>query len=222
MPLRPAQLAMLIGLILMLPMAQTYAAGTSVVLRLRPGIGIPTGDFADESVADAGNGLQVGGGLEILTQARIALGIEGGWMRNTHGSEGETVNLGGGATLHHDEDRFTTTHFGASAKYMIPSASSKVHPSVQLGLGRYSMKEKWVDTITDLSGTMTQSGEDDFGSRFGWRLGLGADYDVSPAVGIGLDVGYTSISMDEDTYGSSRAPFISIAGVLSYTFSKSE
>ena len=143
-------------------------------------------------------------------------------MRNKHGFEGQTLNVGGGITLRADEDRFTTTYIGASGRYMIPAGSSKVHPNVQLGLGRYTMKEKWMYTLTDSTGTFIDSGEDKFGSRIGWRLGLGADYDVSPAVGIGLDVGYTSISMDEDTYGSAKAPFISVAGVLSYTISKSE
>ena len=211
--------AMLTGLILLVPCSRASGAGTSIVLRLRPGIGIPSGDFADENLADARNGLQVGGSLEVLLQERVALGVEGRWMRNKQGDEGKTVDLGLGTTVHHDEDRFTTTHIGACARYRISAGPSKVHPNVQLGLGAYRMKEKFVDTTTGPSGASTSSTEDKFGSRIGWRLGLGADYDVSSAVGLGVVADYTSVSMDEDTYVSSKAPFFSIAGVLSCTFS---
>ncbi len=214
--------AALIGLLLAVPGVLAYGASTSVVVRLRPGIGIPKGDFANATIADAGSGLQMGGALEILMRDKVAIGIEGGWMRNKSGSEGKTLDLGGGTSVHQDEDRFTTTHFGASGRYVIPVGASKVHPNVQLGLGAYSMKEKWANTTTAPSGTTTLSGEDKFGSRFGWRLGLGADYDVTSAVGLGVDVDYTSISMDaQGTYGSGKAPFVGVAGVVTYKFSKS-
>ncbi len=187
------------------------------------GATVPTGDFADENKADAQTGWQAGGAVDYLFNDMWTFGVDGSWNQNTHGFEGKTETItdpGSGNTIdvHGDEDRFKTWQVGAHAKYMIPMEGSPIHPFALLGLGVYNTKEDWTYTVTPVSpsGTaFTTSGSEKFDSKFGGKLGLGANWMANEMWGIGVEADYNFISEDKDKTGFDSAQYLGVKGVVS-------
>lgn len=209
-----------LALVLVLVAApNSFAAGKPWEISLTGGLGLPQGDFKDEDLMDGRSGPQMGIDICYHITDVIALGADASWNRNKHGAEGETEDLGGGITVTAEKDRFTTIQFGLHGKYMF-ATSGKLKPYGLLGLGMYNIKEDW-EYLYDDNGTVTTFTDEseDFdqpGAKFGWKLGAGATYMTSPKIGLGLGVDYNSFSLDEDTFGVSSVPYISVRGRLTY------
>ena len=175
----------------------------------RGGVSIPTGDFGDKDKFDAGVGYLAGGALDYVVNERFAVGVDGSFLGNKHGAEGETVNIGGGATFTTSKDDFTTWQLGARGKLMMPA--NTIAPYLMAGVGVYSTKEKWEGTGTDGSGgTFSASGEDNTDTRIGGKVGAGALFKVNDVVGIGVDADYNFISQDKDKVGVSSLQYLGV------------
>jgi opacity protein-like surface antigen len=180
---------------------------------------MPMGDFADEDLADAQTGYQFGGALDYHLNDMWAVGIDASYVKNTHGAEGETIDLGGGASATYTYDKFTTTQFGVHAMATLPGTGPWRFHGL-LGAGSYSTQEKWEGTIdTGGFGTITDNDESDTQTGFGFRLGAGAMYAMNPKWGLGVDVDYNVVSEDEDEVGFSSLQYVGLKGVLRYMLS---
>ena len=210
----------LIAALALLGWAATAPAG-EYDLSFSGGFSVPTGDFKD---IDAETGPQIGVDLHYHFSPAVALGVDLSWMRNKHAGEGETEDLGGGVLVTAEKDRYNTIHYGVHGKYFFSTAGS-LDPWVVLGLGFYNLKNDYEYTVDDgVNPPVTFTDESDEadglfeqpGSRFGYRLGAGVTYMTSPKMGIGLGFDYNSISIDEDEFGISSAPFYSILGRITF------
>jgi hypothetical protein len=180
---------------------------------------MPMGDFADENLADAQTGYQFGGAIDYAMNDLWAFGVDLSYARNTHGAEGETIDLGAGDSYTLDSDKFTTVQYGVHARGTLPGTGPLRYHGT-LGLGMYMTKEEWEETLV-LGGTSnTSSGESDNQTGFGIRLGGGAMYALNPSWGIGVDVDYNIVSEDEDKVGFSSLQYFGFKGVLRYTLAK--
>jgi len=179
----------------------------------RGGVSIPTGDFGDKDKFDASAGYLVGGAVDYVMNERYAFGVDGGFLGNKHGAEGETEFIPGGGTFTTSKDNFTTWQIGAHGKVMMPG--STITPYLLGGIGAYSTKEKWEGTGTDgLGGTYAESGEGKTDTRLGGKIGVGAMYKVNEAFGIGVDADYNFISQDKDKVGVSSLQYIGIGAAV--------
>jgi outer membrane protein with beta-barrel domain len=195
--------------------ATAFAAIAATTIQVHGGAGIPVGDFADKDKADAQTGYQFGGAVTFWMNRTWGLGVDGSYMKNTHGAEGEVIDLGGGDTYKLDEDKFTTIQVGAHAKYMLPG-EGKVKCYGLLGIGLYNGKEKFTETLT-LGGTpSTSSGETNFDSKLGGKLGLGASYMFNPSWGLGAEADFNMVSEDKDKAGFSSLQYAGVKGVIEY------
>jgi opacity protein-like surface antigen len=181
------------------------------------GIGSPTGSFKDSLEAKSGPQ----GGLEICYHITdvIAVGVDGSWNRNKHKGEGDVEDLGGGTTLTADKDRYTITQFGIHGRYMVPT-SGPLDPYGLVGVGIYNLKEDYEYTYFDGSMETVFTDESDMveqpGSKFGFRLGAGASYMVSPKIAVGVAADYNHVSIDKDKFGISTVPWLSFRGRITY------
>ena len=199
---------------LALPVAAVAsAAGWSI--SVLGGTGIPMGDFADQNLADAQSGWQAGAMVDYALNDMWSLGVDGSFVKNTHGAEGKTINIGGGETATYTSDKFTTMQFGVHAMATLPG-SGPIRFHGLLGLGTYSTKEKWEGSFTSLGSTITDNGESDNQSGLGGRIGVGAMYAMSPMFGIGVDADYNMVSEDKDKVGFSSLQYVGVNGVVRY------
>jgi opacity protein-like surface antigen len=162
------------------------------------------GDFADEDLANAQTGWQIGGAVEYQISDRWAFGIDGSMLQNSNGDEGETFT-DGGVTFTVDEAKFKTWQFGAHANMMFPM-SGAFKPYATAGLGAYNVKTD----VTLSSGGVSRSEESDGETKFGGKLGLGGAWMFSPTLGLDLQANYNFVSLDEDTDGFSSLQFIGL------------
>jgi len=215
-PTRNRSLALVAAVMALAAPAVQAAAPKTVVIHVNGGINLPTGDFKNENLLDARTGYQFGGGIDYMLTEKIAIGVDGSFNKNKHGAEGDTLDLGLGDTYRLDKDRFTTLQAGVHAKWMFPMQNRPIGPYALIGLGAYRTKEAWTETYT-LSGTATtSSGEYSYGKRIGGKLGLGADYQVTEQVGIGLEGDYNFISQDKARTGSSSLQYLGVHAGVSF------
>ena len=192
---------------------------------LNGGVGIPTGDFGSSDTTsglDAKTGPTIGAIFFYFVTDKVAIGVDGTWNKNKHAAEGTVENLGGGATLTANKDKFKGWHLGAHGKFMIPT-EGKVSPYGLLGVGVYHLAEDYEYTLDDGACGITKfTDEGDQvvqpGSRLGGRIGVGTMIDTSPQIGVALEGDYNLIKMDKDKFGVSSLKYITVRGGLYYKF----
>jgi len=81
----------------------------------------------------------------------------------------------------------------AFAKYHLGSGTGKAMPYLKGGLGVYNMKEKLDNSDPALS-------IDESTSKFGFNVGGGVDWTVSPMYSIGLNAAYHQIMLDDEKF----------------------
>jgi opacity protein-like surface antigen len=188
----------------------SVAYAGSWVLGVHGGASVPMGDFADENLANAQTGWQVGGGVDYRISDTWAFGIDGSMLQNSNGDEGETFT-DEGVTFTVDEAKFKTWQFGAHANMMFPMQGA-FKPYATLGLGAYNVKTD----VTVSSGGVSHSEESDGETKFGGKLGLGGDWMFSPTMGIGLQAAYNFVSLDEESDGISSLQFVGLQAGLKF------
>ena len=201
-----------------LALAPAAARAARISASFYPGVTIPVGDFADDSLGNAETGFQLGVALDALLTERLSAGVEVSWTANNTGLEGETIDQGGGFYIRADQDQYETKQFGARARYFLMTGNFR--PFALGGLGLYDMSHHFEYALGGPVPTqeVKQSGSNGFGSNFGWKAGLGFEGAVSPSVLLGLDAEYNSISVDEGDLGTSTASFWAIRASIGHSF----
>jgi opacity protein-like surface antigen len=195
-----------LALALAAPMAH---AAPSFSVGVHGGLGLPLGDFSNEDTGlDAKSGFTLGLCLDYNVNEMFSVGLDGSWMQNKHGAEGSTVTIDTGSgtfDLTDTKDKFTTTQFGAHGKYWLPMKDSKLRTYGLLGLGMYSVTEKFTETTSNSTDVLfpdgETSGEDKSDSRFGGKLGIGGEWMASEMVGVSLGADYNFITLDKTKSG---------------------
>jgi len=102
---------------------------------------------------------------------------------------------------------------------MVPT-SGPLDPYGLVGVGIYNLKEDYEYTYFDGSMETVFTDESDMveqpGSKFGFRLGAGASYMVSPKIAVGVAADYNHVSIDKDKFGISTVPWLSFRGRITY------
>ena len=99
--------------------------------------------------------------------------------------EGDNLS---GATNSQAEVRLSAMQFTAHGLYRYPTAGA-VFPWLKAGLGLYVLKSDLVDAqVTDLDASK---------SYFGFHVGAGVDFPVSPRYALGIEAGYQRIQLGE-------------------------
>ena len=201
-----------------LALTPTAARAAEISATLFPGVAIPVGDFADDSLGNAQTGFQLGVALDALLTERLSAGIEASWTANNTGLEGETIDQGGGFYTRADQDQYETKQFGARARYFLKTGTFR--PFALAGLGLYDMSHHFEYALGGPVPTqeVKQSGSNGFGSNFGWKAGLGFESAVSPSVLLGLAAEYNSVSVDENDLGTSTISFWAIRASIGHDF----
>src|SRR5439155_23147083 len=107
------------------------------------GLAVPGADFSDPGKFNAEAGFRFGGSFEHMITRSIAVGADGSYNRNNRGTEGADPVV---ATA---KDQFTTIQLGVHARVFFPMANSPVSLWALLGVGGYSLKEKWSVTYNN-------------------------------------------------------------------------
>ena len=165
----------------------SYAGGW--VLGVHGGATIPTGDFADENLANAKTGWQFGAAVDYRLNEMWGLGIDGSMLQNKNDTEDADAEV-----------TFKTLQFGAHAMWMFPMTGT-FKPYALVGAGMYNLK---VDT--DLA-------DNDSKSKFGYKVGLGGDYMFSPTMGLGLQANYNIIPVDAEDFGTDEDLSLQYVGI---------
>lgn len=184
----------------------TSSAKASWVIGGDIGTGIPTGTFSDAWSSGFYGSLSATYSLN----PRFAIGAD-----ISHASFGTTDDyqalldfIDPGAS-----DDFTVWRYGVHGRWMVPLKSAKLAPYVGVGMGMYSMKDKYESpTISD---ELTQT-------VFGLRGGLGCDYWLSPKIGLGIAADYNKASTSEDEIGYDSTPFYTVAAGVRWRLTPSK
>lgn len=168
-------MAVMLACVLVVPSA--YAAKGDITFGLNGGLTIPTGDFGKTDTTSGQFGFKSGftGGVfgDYMVHEMIAVGIDAGYGQN----KGKDLPSGVDAKL-------TIINVGAHVKYMPPMKDMPISPYLQVGAGLYNAKAKI---------TFGSESSDTTVNKFGFNVGIGADYKVTPQVGVGIYGTYHSI-----------------------------
>lgn len=199
----------------------TAPARADVVGTFYPGVTIPIGDFAADSLGNAQTGFQFAAALDNTFGKSFSAGVEVSWSVNNNGLEGKKIDQGAGFYTRADKDQYEIRQYGVRARYTLPT-DSHFHPYALVGLGAYDVELHYELALGGPVPTqeVKQSGKTDFGTRFGQRVGIGFEYEGSPHVLLGLGAEYNHISMDEGKYGSSSAAYWAVRASIGHNFSK--
>jgi hypothetical protein len=143
---------------------------------LNAGVAMPFGDFGDV----AGTGFF--GGATYCYHVSDQYGLGGDFNYQSYGKK----DFGLGSYT------YSLINVGAHAKYFFKLKDSKEMPYAKVGLGIYNLRAKTTFTYPGL-GTVTATGSD---SKFGFSIGLGADWKMGESKSWGAEVLYHNIAAD--------------------------
>ncbi len=207
----------LAAVLLLVLVSSTSASARGLFVSGGAGASLPTGGFADARQAHARGGWQVAGALDWSLAAPWSVGFDGSLNHNVHGEEGRTQDLGGGAVYTLEEDRFKTWQIGVHATRWIAPGRGSLHPYASLGLGVYSTREDYTESVTSLGGVARTSVQGEGDPRVGGRLGLGAAWSVTPAFGFALEGNFHLVPMDESRAGFSTLRYLGLHGGVRFS-----
>lgn len=164
------------------------AAPGDITFGLDGGVGIPAGDFGKAFRS----GFTAGVFGDYAVTRAVAVGIDGSWEQFKEKDVPFQVvvvdELGAplpGGTV--SDWKAEIVRFGAHLKVSPPLPGSLLAPYLQVGAGLYDVKNKISSDVPDLS-------SEDSKSKFGFNLGIGADYRLTPSVGVGGFGAWHSVS----------------------------
>ena len=182
--------ALLAAALLVMPTA-TFAAGWQ--FGAQAGASIPTGDFLESRDAETG---YIFGLFADHPFASWALGANFSMTGNNHAGVGVTEDLGG-STYTLNEDKYSTTQFGAHAKYVFPTGGNIDLYGI-LGVGLTKFRENATSTYATPGvpdDIRTQELESDW--EYSGKLGAGALWWLSEMWGISSEADYNFIVLDD-------------------------
>jgi len=145
------------------------AAKGDITFGVDGGMTIPTGDFGDLFQSGFMGG--VFGDYQI--HEMFAVGLDGAYSQN------KVKDLPAGV-----DAKVTFLQFGGHVKFMPQMKDVKVLPYLQVGAGLYNAKTSI--TGTDAKGDTTVN-------KFGFNVGVGADYKVNPQIAVGVFGAYHDV-----------------------------
>jgi opacity protein-like surface antigen len=154
-------------------------------LGLNFGGAVPTGDFSDA----AKTGFEGGVTGTYMVANQVGVGVDVAYHMWSAKDDFNTFlqsedNLAG-ATNSSAEAKFHALQATAHVMYMFPVQNSKAMPYLKGGLGIYSLGTKF-DNAQVL-------GDPDSENKFGFNVGAGVNFNVSPMYNIGVGGAYHSI-----------------------------
>jgi outer membrane protein W len=170
-------LFLVIAVLLLVPAAAFANGGWSI--DARAGLGIPMGDLKDAYKS----GLLVGVEASKMMSTNLAIGVDGNYIKNNPNDDYQ-------ASLPATSDaELKFMHYGAHAKYMLGSSSSKMMPYLVGGAGLYNIKAE----VTDPDPLLESEFSD---TKFGVRGGIGVNMMVGQSWGIGVQADYNDVFTD--------------------------
>ena len=156
----------------------TSAMAAASEFGLNAGLALPMGDFADA----AGPGFF--GGASYTYHVEDMFGLGGDINYDRFGKKSATV----GAVSASNE--FSAVQYGVHGKYFFKLKSNET-PYLKVGLGMYALSDKASSTggATNYSATTSDT-------KFGYSLGLGADWKMSEKSSWGIEALYHNIQTD--------------------------
>ena len=175
---------LLMAMAFMAVMASSAGAAGNSSWGVTGGAAVPTGDFSNA----ANTGYNFGGTGTVMLNQSWGVGADVAyhmWNGSSDLNTGTQLLLGDPSA----EWKFSAIQGTGNLQYMIP-AQGVVHPWLKGGLGLYDIKAK-----LDSDSGSSDSSENDFG----WNLGGGFNYAVSPAYSLGLGGAYHAIQTSPST-----------------------
>ena len=162
------------------------------MIGLDGGLAVPGGKFADRDRFNAASGYQFGGSLEHMITPKIGLGVDGSYVKNPRNKADADPTV---ASI---EDEYTTVQFGVYARLFLFMAGSPHGLWALIGVGGYSLTEKWTVTYDNGAPPSNDEGNDKTGVRPGGKIGLGANFKLSKQMSVGVGADYNLISLNAD------------------------
>jgi opacity protein-like surface antigen len=166
------------------------AAPGEITFGLTGGMTVPMGDYGDATKSGATGGVFG----DYMLSDMFAVGLDAAYSQN----KGKDLPAGVDAKV-------TILQFGAHVKLVPPMKDMPISPYLQVGAGLYNGK-------TEVSAGVFSS--DTTVNKFGFNVGVGADYKVSPMVGVGLFGAYHNVTdAFEDENGDTKSATYVAVGV---------
>jgi opacity protein-like surface antigen len=165
----------------------SFAAKGDMAFGVNGGLAVPVGKLAEsfdltteDSGADMKMGYDFGAYLDYFVTKDIAIGADFGYVANSMNDqeiEGDTYT---------DLLKAKTMQYGLHGKYFI-ATGGPVTPYLNLGLSMYNRK---VELSDEFQTGMDINVSDVSDNVFGMNFGVGAEYKVTPQVGIAVNGAY--------------------------------
>lgn len=165
------KIVILAGMLLLVA-SSAFAEKGDMWFGVSAGMGQPTGDAGD--VLKSGFGGTLFGSYGIAKSC--AVGIEAGYLQ----FKGDD----------NDDFTFTVMPVTAFTTYTFPMSDPKQKPYVKLGLGMYNGKAELDDPVF---------GFDESETDFGFNVGAGYDFEMSPKFTLGALASYHSIQTEDES-----------------------
>lgn len=165
------------------------AAPGEMTFGLNGGVGIPMSDFGDAYKMGFTGGVF---GDYAFTPI-FALGVDASYSQfKGKDLPIEFRDTAGDLLFAITDAKVTPIQFGAHLKATPPMENMPLAPYAQVGAGFYSVKGE-VTTASDVEPLLAGT-SDETKTKFGWNIGIGADYKVTPAFGLGIFGTYHNIT----------------------------
>ena len=175
MKLRSAALALVV---LAFCSGSAFAATGMSEFGINAGAALPNGDFSD--IASTG----FFGGATYCYHVNEMIGLGGDVNYHKFGKK----DFGGG---NYD---YSIISYGVHAKYFFKLKTSEL-PYLKVGAGMYSLSAK-TETTVPIIGVVKSTATD---SKFGFNVGLGADWKINDKNAWGIEALYHNVSADGST-----------------------
>lgn len=160
------------------------------------GFVVPTGNYGDVS----NSGFRFQGAGEYYIRNDWTIGVTTAWSQSSASDDSKTAaeaGLPGGAEI--SNWKFRTMQFGGYARHLFATTSPKISPYVSGGLGIYSTKSSASGTGATQSEIDVATGSGSGETNFGFNLGGGMLWGLTPNIGLNVGMTYHNAFSDPST-----------------------
>jgi hypothetical protein len=179
-----------------------FAAKGDMAFGVNGGLAMPMGQLADEDYANMKLGYDGGLFFDYMLTKEIALGVDGSYAMSTNKDDSDIKGK--------------TMEFGVHGKYFVPTGGQFL-PYLSLGAGMYNRKAEFSDGAisVDVSDNVV-----------GMNFGVGAEYMMTPMVGLGVNGTYHytfgEFSPEDLTEGLDDWTYITLNAAVTFHFPMSK
>lgn len=167
----------IVAVLLCLFAVPALAAPGEITFGLDGGMGIPMGDFGKAFKAGFNGGVFA----DYMVTDMFAIGVDGSYNQFKGKDVPFSIDIPTVGTLNVTDEKFTVLQFGAHVKVAPAMKDMPLAPYLQVGAGIYSGKD---EVTADLDGVDESTSASK--SKFGYNIGIGADYKATPQIGVGV------------------------------------